>query len=219
MALQDKKIMPPPWMAFPEIERYSIGWRMGYGEDYIYRFGDWLDTLSPDEQTEYRTLFPEPVTWKGWWDDEDSSEVLEHGDFWVKAWQPEGSPKYTRQWLQQEFAAGRKRELQTDLAADAIDFAPGTSFDVTAAPERNRFVTLKKCPYFTTNLLLLDGRIERNHVGRDSFAVYMMLDGRMTLSWDKGTETVDRGETVLLPACIEEIGLEGRGKLLEIYID
>ena len=74
MALQDKKIMPPPWMAFPEIERYSIGWRMGYGEDYIYRFGDWLDTLSPEERTEYRSLFPEPVTWKGWWDDEDSIE-------------------------------------------------------------------------------------------------------------------------------------------------
>ena len=108
-------------------------------------------------------------------------------------------------------AANRQRQQQPQLTR--------TSFDVTAAPERNRFVTLKKCPYFTTNLLLLDGRIERNHVGRDSFAVYMMLDGRMTLSWDKGTETVDRGETVLLPACIEEIGLEGRGKLLEIYID
>ena len=67
MALQKKKIMPPPWLAHREIERYSIGWRMGYGEDYIYRFGDWLDTLSPDERTEYRTLFPEPVTWKGWW--------------------------------------------------------------------------------------------------------------------------------------------------------
>ena len=111
MVLQDKKIMPPPWLAHREIERYSIGWRMGYGEDYIVRFGDWLDTLSPDERTEYRTLFPEPVTWKGWWDDEDSSEVLEHGDFWVNAWQPEGSPKYTRQWLQQEFSMGRKREL------------------------------------------------------------------------------------------------------------
>ena len=111
MALQEKKIMPPLWLAHREIERYSIGWRMGYGEDYIYRFGDWLDTLSPDERTEYRTLFPEPVTWKGWWDDEDSSEVLEHGDFWVNAWQPEGSPKYTRQWLQQEFSMGRKREL------------------------------------------------------------------------------------------------------------
>ena len=111
MALQDKSIMPPPWLAHREIERYSIGWRMGYGEDYIDRFGDWLDTLSPEERTEYRALFPEPVTWKGWWDDEDSSEVLEHGDFLVDAWQPEGQPKYTRQWLQQEFAAGRKREL------------------------------------------------------------------------------------------------------------
>ena len=111
MALQEKKIMPPPWLAHREIERYSIGWRMGYGEDYIYRFGDWLDTLSPEERTEYRALFPEPVTWKGWWEDEDSGEVLVHGDFLVEAWQPEGRPKYTRQWLQQEFAAGRKREL------------------------------------------------------------------------------------------------------------
>ena len=100
MALQDKKIMPPPWLAHREIERYSIGWRMGYGEDYIYRFGDWLDTLSPEEQAKYRALFPEPVTWKGWWDDEDNGEVLEHGDFFVEMWQPEGRPKYTRQWLQ-----------------------------------------------------------------------------------------------------------------------
>ena len=111
MALQDKKIMPPPWLAYREIERYSIGWRMGYGEDYIYRFGDWLDTLSPEERAEYRALFPEPVTWKGWWDDEDNSQLLEHGDFFVEAWQAEGRPKYTRQWLQQEISAGRKLEL------------------------------------------------------------------------------------------------------------
>ena len=56
MALQDKKIMPPPWLAYREIERYSIGWRMSYGEDYIYRFGDWLDTLSPEEQVDYLSL-------------------------------------------------------------------------------------------------------------------------------------------------------------------
>ena len=108
MALQDKKIMPPPWLAHREIERYSIGWRMGYGEDYIYRFGDWLDTLSPEEQTEYRTLFPEPVTWKGWWDNEDSSEVLEHGDFLVDAWQPEGG---SRKASQSTPASGSSRSL------------------------------------------------------------------------------------------------------------
>ncbi len=46
------------------------------------------------------------MTWKGWWDNEDTGEVLTHGDFLVEAWRPEGRPKYTRQWLQQEFAAG-----------------------------------------------------------------------------------------------------------------
>lgn len=49
MTLLNKKIMPPPWLAHREIERYSIGWRMGYGEDYIYRFGAWLDGLLPEE--------------------------------------------------------------------------------------------------------------------------------------------------------------------------
>ena len=57
MALQDKRIMPPPWLAHREIERYSIGWRMGYGEDYIYRFEDWLDALSPEAQ--------DPMKWRG----------------------------------------------------------------------------------------------------------------------------------------------------------
>ena len=111
MALQNKEILPPPWLACREIDRYSIGWRMGYGEDYICQFGDWLNTLSSEEQEEYRTLFPEPVTWKGWWDDEDTCALLEHGDFCVDAWQPEGLPKYTRKWLEQEFAIGRKRDL------------------------------------------------------------------------------------------------------------
>ena len=90
---------------------YGIGWRMGYGEDYIYRFGDWLKALTPEERIEYRALFPEPVTWKGWWDDKDDSEVLVHGDFCIEAWRPEGKPKYTKEYFQHEFAAGRKREM------------------------------------------------------------------------------------------------------------
>ena len=58
MYLKDKKLMPPPWLAYPEIERYSIGWRMGYGEDYIGRFFSWLEDLSSEERMEYQALFP-----------------------------------------------------------------------------------------------------------------------------------------------------------------
>ena len=111
MALQEKKIMPPPWLAHREIEGVGVGGRWGEGGVGMGRVGGGLETLSPGERAEDVTLFAAPVSWKGWWDDEDGSGVREHGDFWVDAGQPEGRPKYTRQWLQQEFAAGRKREL------------------------------------------------------------------------------------------------------------
>ncbi|SPT70503.1 NADAR family protein [Anaerobiospirillum thomasii] len=111
MALQDKKLMAPPWLAYPEIERHSIGWSMGYGENYIYKFGSWLDTLSEDERAQYRALFAEPVTWRGWWDDDDSSLPLVHNNFVIDAWQAEGRPKYDLKWLQNEYGAGRTKDL------------------------------------------------------------------------------------------------------------
>ncbi len=108
---QEKKKMLPPWLACPEIERYSIGWRMGYGEDYICRFFQWWRALSEKEQKEYRGLFPEPVTWKGWWDDSDAGEVLVQGDFCIPLWRPEGEPKYSRPLLQQAASEGRQQDF------------------------------------------------------------------------------------------------------------
>ena len=111
MQLKDKKIMPPLWLAFPEIERHSIGWRMGYGEDYKYKLWDWMDTLSQEEREEYRNLFPEPVTWKGWWENEDTSEVLTQGEFCMQLWRPSGEPKYSRTWLEQEETNGKRHDF------------------------------------------------------------------------------------------------------------
>ncbi|WP_313181669.1 NADAR family protein [Lacrimispora sp.] len=105
------KIMPPPWLAYPKIERYSIGWRMGYGEDYMIRFSTWWDTLSQEERTEYQTLFPEPVTWKGWWEDDDTNQVLTHEEFNIPLWQQLGVPKYTLTQLQQKVANGKRHDL------------------------------------------------------------------------------------------------------------
>lgn len=111
MSLQNKTLMPPPWLAYRQIECCSIGWRMGYGEYYLDQFLDWFDSLSDEEQSEYRTLFPEPLTWKGWWDEELSDDGLEHGGFFVNTWQPQGKPKYNLKWLQQEFAQGNTKEM------------------------------------------------------------------------------------------------------------
>ena len=50
------------------------------------------------------------MTWKGWWDNGDSSELLEHGDFFVDTWRPEGKPEYSREWLENEIVSGRKHD-------------------------------------------------------------------------------------------------------------
>jgi hypothetical protein len=42
--------MLPPVVALPELPARSIGWRMGYGEDYAIRFWEWRQRLAaPDE--------------------------------------------------------------------------------------------------------------------------------------------------------------------------
>ncbi|GKX31340.1 hypothetical protein SH1V18_38200 [Vallitalea longa] len=57
--------MPPLWLMYPHISRYSIGWRMGYGEDYVYNFYQWYTSLSDIEQNNYESMFPEPKGWLG----------------------------------------------------------------------------------------------------------------------------------------------------------
>ena len=111
MSLNHKKLLPPPWLAYPEIERYSIGWRMGYGEDYLYKFSDWFYSLPEEGQIKYRDMFPEPVTWAGWWNDTDDTNILEHGNFIAALWTPSGNPKYTLQWLQRTTAEGQRHKL------------------------------------------------------------------------------------------------------------
>jgi len=57
----------PPWTAFPEYKRYSMGWRMGPGEDYWHAFHFWARSLESQEAQELISRFPEPENWKGFY--------------------------------------------------------------------------------------------------------------------------------------------------------
>lgn len=115
---------------------------------------------------------------------------------------------------------GNPRELHTELAVDAIDYTPGGKYDVTQRPVANQSVQLVECPYFTTNLVEVAGTVERDYLKLDSFVIYMVLSGEMTLTWENGKkDTLSKGETVLVPASIEQVTLGGTGKLLEVYIE
>lgn len=58
--------IPPPWILFPTYTRYTIGWRMGTGEDYMSCWYRWRSGMF--ETTEALTRYlcrydPAPFTW------------------------------------------------------------------------------------------------------------------------------------------------------------
>lgn len=121
-------------------------------------------------------------------------------------------------WNRVDPKTGQGRELHTELALDAIEYKSRSDYKTVAAPKVNAPVTLEKCPYFQTNSLIVDGAVERDYADMDSFGIYICLDGDLELAYDGGTETVKKGETVLIPAELNEVTLKGQGKVLEVYI-
>lgn len=115
---------------------------------------------------------------------------------------------------------GQSRELHTEQALDAIDFSATTETKVPVNVKPNSTSNITNCPYFSCNILLFDQTVEKVFVGIDSFVVYMVVDGAFALHYNGGTEMLKSGDTVLIPAVIEEITLEPilPSKVLEIYI-
>ena len=58
--------MRPPWQVFP-YHPFSMGWRMGAGEDYFMAFREWWpdasQTLSIDERIAYIRRWPGRPAW------------------------------------------------------------------------------------------------------------------------------------------------------------
>lgn len=116
---------------------------------------------------------------------------------------------------------GNPRELHTELALDAIDFTLFPEYKSSYGPKPNESVELAKCKYFTTNVLELNTAIEKDYNQLDSFVIYICLEGELQIETESGSETVQKGETILIPASIESVQLNpttASVKLLEVYI-
>ena len=116
-------------------------------------------------------------------------------------------------------AEGRSRELHTALAVDAIDFArDGASCHMHYHAEKNRPVTLVDCPYFTTNMIDLDGGLERDCADLDSFVLYICAEGEADVRMGESCEHLSPLDLVMIPAEADSVTISGSGKLLEVYI-
>ncbi len=96
--------MPPLWLMYPHISRYSIGWRMGDGEDFSYSFSQWYTSLSDDEQNKYEDMYPEPKGWLGWYND-INEDVYDNN---ILLWNKDYKLKYNLEQTQKDFRKGKK---------------------------------------------------------------------------------------------------------------
>ena len=113
-------------------------------------------------------------------------------------------------------AAGNHRELHVDLALDAINYNKIDTYK-KYNKELNQSNSVVDCPYFTTNFLPLEGKIEVNKSG-NSFTVYMCVEGDFELEYEGAKFKYIKGDTVLIPAELKTFILNGKASLLEIYI-
>nr|WP_299032899.1 type I phosphomannose isomerase catalytic subunit [uncultured Tenacibaculum sp.] len=115
---------------------------------------------------------------------------------------------------------GNYRELHTEKALEAIDFSAKNSYKTTYKKQKNVANQVVTCPYFTTNILPVKGKKEIYLSKKDSFIIYMCVEGEVTFFYENQQEIVGKGETILIPACIDKVEIvsENSSELLETYI-
>ncbi|MFL3660267.1 MAG: type I phosphomannose isomerase catalytic subunit [Polaribacter sp.] len=116
---------------------------------------------------------------------------------------------------------GELRDLHNDLAIDVIDFECHETYKTSYATKKNVSNTLVHAPYFTTNLLIIEGRLQKDYSNLDSFVIYICVAGALELSCNNETFLLKKGETMLLPAALEQVELKAVSegcKLLEVYL-
>lgn len=115
--------------------------------------------------------------------------------------------------------SGQPRELHTALAVDAIDFtSDGDECHVRYQTKPNQAVKLVDCPYFTTNIISLDGSRTFDYASLDSFVLYICTDGEADITLNGTTEHLTPFELVMIPAEADSVELSGQATLLEVYI-
>lgn len=114
---------------------------------------------------------------------------------------------------------GEKRDLHNDLAIDTIDYQMHDNYKTAYQLYKNKSSRLVHSPYFKTNIIHLEGEIEKNYYNVDSFIIYMCVEGEAIIEHNNTANTLNLGETILIPSAIKQISLKSSSaKLLEVHM-
>ena len=118
-----------------------------------------------------------------------------------------------------ESGNGEKRELHTELAMEAIDLSGNDDFRIHYKTESNGASPVINTQYFTTNILQVDNTLTCYYKELDSFVILIGVEGTSFISSNGKKEELKQGETLLVPASIDKITIEGnKVKILEVSL-
>ena len=115
---------------------------------------------------------------------------------------------------------GKARELQPDLALEAIDFSVPDSYRTPYRKILNQTVPLVDSPHFTTQILTFDKAIRKDYSALDSFVIYVCVEGTIKVECGSSLESLKKGEVLLIPATAENVILSPTKecRILEVFI-
>ena len=114
---------------------------------------------------------------------------------------------------------GNERELHTELAVDALNFSDKIDTERVYGQEVNTLNEVVECEYFTTNFISVDENMEIDYSQIDSFVIFICVEGSAEITIFNTTETIEFGETVLIPAIAEKVIITSKKcKLLEVTV-
>jgi mannose-6-phosphate isomerase len=118
-------------------------------------------------------------------------------------------------------AKGKGRELHTREALDAIDFEVYPDYKTRYQPKLNETVSLVDSDHFTTNLMELTEKVDKDLSLMDSFVLYICVEGSAELMWDNDPGiSLKTGDAVLVPAIMDMLMIRPvkKSKILEVFI-
>ena len=116
----------------------------------------------------------------------------------------------------------KDRELHLDLAKDVIDYSKTENLKINFSKKADNQNKIISNQFFTLNYIPIMNEIQKNYYNLDSFVVYFCVNGKVQIKTPSNkTETLSKGETILIPAAIKDVNIipEIYSEIIEIYIE
>lgn len=116
---------------------------------------------------------------------------------------------------------GKGRELHIEEAMEAIDYSVLPNYKTPYHLVESHSENLVRTPFFTTNILNINQKTEKDYSDLDSFVILFCTEGECTVVSHDLQLSLKPGEIILIPNLIENISLipSKNTTLLEVYIE